>query len=330
MRQRLVWIDIAKGVGIIFVVVGHAGRGILNAGIADESGILPIIDRAIYAFHMPFFFILAGITFGLSPPVNIKHDLWRKLWRLFYTLVIWTYAFLAMRALAGKSANVDGSWFDLLVFPLPPFAHFWFLWALLINTAIWTALRLIFLPYMSELYFWIAAVIVSIMFNFAAALPNQMIPIFGPAINYSFAFTIGALIMVSPARNIVPSRNLAFSGIITFAAGIWAIIFFEPNTYNVTIGTVLALTLIAPMILISKNYGDTMWGRTSAFLGTISMAIYVMHTMFSASFRILLLELGVDYLVVHLALGIMAGVCGPLIVYLFVRRLGALRITGLA
>lgn len=330
MRQRLVWIDIAKGVGIIFVVVGHAGRGILNAGVADEGGLLPVIDSAIYAFHMPFFFLLTGITFGLSPPVNIQYDLLRKLWRLFYTLVIWTYAFLAMRALAGSSANVDGSWFDLLVFPLPPFAHFWFLWALLINTAIWTALRLISLPYMSEIHFWIAAVTISIIVKFAVVLPDQMIPILGSAINYSFAFTIGALIICSPARIIVPSRNAAFSGIVIFVVGILAIIFFQPNTYNVTIGTFLALSLIAPIILISKNYGDTIWGRILAFIGTVSMAIYVMHTMFSASFRILLLELGVDDLVVHLALGIMAGVFGPLIIYLFVRRLGALRITGLA
>jgi peptidoglycan/LPS O-acetylase OafA/YrhL len=44
---RLGWLDAAKGLGIILVVIGHVWtRG-------------PVRD-AIYAFHMPLFFIAAG------------------------------------------------------------------------------------------------------------------------------------------------------------------------------------------------------------------------------------------------------------------------------
>ena len=60
MHQRQNWIDIAKGVGIILVVVGHAGRGLQSAGLTDEGWLLPLMDRAIYAFHMPLFFVLSG------------------------------------------------------------------------------------------------------------------------------------------------------------------------------------------------------------------------------------------------------------------------------
>lgn len=49
MRQR--WIDIAKGIGIILMVVGHA----------DAPALL---KNWIYGFHMPLFFIIAGYTFN--------------------------------------------------------------------------------------------------------------------------------------------------------------------------------------------------------------------------------------------------------------------------
>ncbi len=43
-------IDIAKGFGIILMVIGHA----------EMPGIL---NRSIYLFHMPLFFIAAGYFF---------------------------------------------------------------------------------------------------------------------------------------------------------------------------------------------------------------------------------------------------------------------------
>lgn len=49
------WVDAAKGLGIIFVVLGHA--------IADTTQNVPIfgkIFQIIYSFHMPLFFFLSG------------------------------------------------------------------------------------------------------------------------------------------------------------------------------------------------------------------------------------------------------------------------------
>ena len=49
MNQRLKWIDIAKAIAIILMVVGH-------------SSIPSFISDFIYAFHMPLFFIASGWT----------------------------------------------------------------------------------------------------------------------------------------------------------------------------------------------------------------------------------------------------------------------------
>src|SRR4051794_36832842 len=59
-KGRVEWIDTAKGIAIILVVVGHDLRGLMAAGILPRAGATEIIDGWIYAFHMPLFFVLAG------------------------------------------------------------------------------------------------------------------------------------------------------------------------------------------------------------------------------------------------------------------------------
>lgn len=50
MRQRVEWIDGAKGLGIFLVVLGHA---------LAPGGLMPAV---IWTFHMPLFFFLSGLT----------------------------------------------------------------------------------------------------------------------------------------------------------------------------------------------------------------------------------------------------------------------------
>lgn len=50
-KERLNTLDIAKGIGIIFVVIAHVNY-------------MPALLTPIYSFHMPLFFILAGVVFN--------------------------------------------------------------------------------------------------------------------------------------------------------------------------------------------------------------------------------------------------------------------------
>jgi fucose 4-O-acetylase-like acetyltransferase len=49
MKKRETWADIAKAIGILGVVLGHAG--------------VPSIAKYMYWFHMPFFFLMSGYFF---------------------------------------------------------------------------------------------------------------------------------------------------------------------------------------------------------------------------------------------------------------------------
>ncbi|MDI9520821.1 MAG: acyltransferase family protein [Bacillota bacterium] len=52
-KERILWIDIAKGYGIFFIVLGH----VLRTGV---------VRQFLYSFHVPFFFILSGLTYRPS------------------------------------------------------------------------------------------------------------------------------------------------------------------------------------------------------------------------------------------------------------------------
>ena len=49
MNKRILWVDVAKAIGIYFIVLGH----VLTTGT---------LRRWIFAFHVPLFFFLAGVT----------------------------------------------------------------------------------------------------------------------------------------------------------------------------------------------------------------------------------------------------------------------------
>ena len=52
-QTRIDYLDIAKGIGILLVVMGHN----------DFSLISPFFFKLIYSFHMPLFFFMSGIFF---------------------------------------------------------------------------------------------------------------------------------------------------------------------------------------------------------------------------------------------------------------------------
>lgn len=102
--KRLDWIDIAKGIAITLVIVGHT--------VPNPSP----LRHAIFSFHMPVFFILAGYTFRPKP--------WRELLsgsvsRLLVPYVVlalaWQVPTFLMSSAPLTSGTLAGG-FEMLVF----------------------------------------------------------------------------------------------------------------------------------------------------------------------------------------------------------------------
>ncbi len=54
-KERVLWIDVARGIAILLVVLGHCIGNLYNPG-----------NRFILAFHMPLFFFLSGMCISES------------------------------------------------------------------------------------------------------------------------------------------------------------------------------------------------------------------------------------------------------------------------
>lgn len=87
--SRLLTIDVARGIGILLVVLGH------NAVFRESSHAL---YEAIYLFHMPLFFFVSGVTFRATSPGETLRKRARAL----------LVPYLAMGAVAVLAASQSG------------------------------------------------------------------------------------------------------------------------------------------------------------------------------------------------------------------------------
>ena len=70
-RKRIKWLDAAKGLGIFWVVCGHA----IISPMRSHSSVMQNIFQLIYVFHMPLMLCLSGYAFRLNIEVNVKTDI---------------------------------------------------------------------------------------------------------------------------------------------------------------------------------------------------------------------------------------------------------------
>lgn len=88
VKERIKWIDIAKTIGIILVIIGHTISTPLE------------FKKMLYCFHMPLFFFLSGINFNISKYNNAKEFLKAKFKSLiipYFILYMLNYLFLIIK-----------------------------------------------------------------------------------------------------------------------------------------------------------------------------------------------------------------------------------------
>lgn len=81
-NKRIGTIDVAKGLGIIFVIIGH-----LNYYFPDG------VNTIISSFHMPLFFIISGYTSGMLGSEKRKGKIISKVRKLLVPYFLWALIF---------------------------------------------------------------------------------------------------------------------------------------------------------------------------------------------------------------------------------------------
>lgn len=88
--KRIKYLDIARAIGIIFVIIGHISQN-------------EMITSIIYSFHMPLFFILSGYLYSKG---NIKSKVKRILIPYFvFSIISYLYWLCIERNFRGQDGN---------------------------------------------------------------------------------------------------------------------------------------------------------------------------------------------------------------------------------
>ena len=316
--DRLGWLDRARGIGLVLVVAGHAMVGLLSAGAAAPE--MKVINDFIYAFHMPLFFMLAGMTSAglMKQPLGTFAQ--RVGLRTLYPYVLWSIIFLGVHSLGAGMTNTQSGLDQILRLHLEPVAVYWFLLAIfvcqLLGRLLWRAPDLVVLP------------LAVLMIVVGLDLGHEPYLI-GKLSGYQFIHMVGFYLLAQRAglalftRLIDPAAR-GYGVTLSVASGL-TVATLTACFYVPTFATFWTLPAAfgASMLVMmaAARMGDGLLGRVLATFGASAMAIYVVHVIITGSTRIALdrlLNFQEPWIV--MALGTILGLLLPTIADLIAKR----------
>jgi len=312
--NRMAWIDIARGIGIVLVVYGHGMRG--NGLTADPASLFSLQDRWIYAFHMPLFFVLSGIFLWRSIGKNRGGFVKARWWHVIYPYLLWSGITAAIELAASHYVNSPLTWHDVMLIPVVPIEQYWFLYALLIGQLIaalvyprqWAFVAcavagLAVSPYLGD------AAILFTAFTFLPFLVTGVLaaPVLtGPVLTRPMAAGFCALAGWAALALLKPPADVGLQQLLPGLAGSAGVI-----------GLAFLLTRTGSAV------------RPLILLGQASMPIYVSHSIFTAGARVALKLVGVlPQNPVSLMLCVAAGLIAPFVLWQISSAMGWGRLLG--
>ena len=316
MTQRQVWQDAAKGIGIVLVVFGHVVMGMRDAGVLAAGSEVAWLLYAIYLFHMPLFFLLAGLNVEHSLGHGVSGYLRGKLWTVVYPYFLWSLLQGGVQMALAGDLNGSIGLSNLLSIGWAPFAQFWFLWSLAV-----CHVAILVLPRRGVALFAVAVAA-------AVASPWMPYPLEKTLFNFFF-YAIGLLLARrasgwQPAWSVLAWLSASFAGAVIVNAYVADLVFDQ------TPALPAALAGIAMVATVSKLVRGCAANFMQA-LGRMSMTIYILHILAAAGTRVALLKLhvpGAPWF--HVAIATVAGIALPVLAHRVLARLGWLSALGLA
>lgn len=127
--HRVDWVDTAKGICIVFVVMMHSVLGVEAA--AGETGWMHAVVAFAAPFRMPDFFLISGLFLSNVIARDWKLYLDRKVVHFAYFYILWMTIQFAVKApvFAGEMGWAGALQFYFVSF-LQPFGTLWFIYML--------------------------------------------------------------------------------------------------------------------------------------------------------------------------------------------------------
>jgi len=325
-RRRIEWIDAARGLGIILVVYGHVLIGAVAAGLMTKDNPLWLSDYAIYTFHMPLFFVLAGLNVERSIAKGKKDFLINKLWTIAYPYFLWSAIQGGIQLALPGMVNHQRSAMFLTTILWKPIAQFWFLYAL-------------FLCHMAALLVgqrrWLLATVG--LAAYAASLAD-----IGRPTTYVLGFYVAGIFLSDVLKQWTPSLRNCLVSVLGYGVFFAIAEHFGRRASGETTtsifslpATLLGIALLCTLGQLVAHLGGlsglgTWLSRLLTGLGIMSMTIYILHVLAATSARIALKRFGLTHLTEELVIGTIAGIALPVIAHVVLERTKLLTPLGLA
>ena len=309
-NKRNIWVDYAKGIGIILVVYGHVARGVFNAKIPMDTDVYRAIDSAIYTFHMPLFFFLSGLFFYES----FSNKKWitfisGKIDTILYPYILWSIIQGSIEVILGNFTNGHVTFNEVFSLLWAPRAQFWFLYSLF---QIFLISSLIYIKGNRAIL-----IIISILASFAYLLHFEFFGInFLKSLLPHFCFFSFGVFYNSISSTIYKHKfKVVWPLLLAFIAGqLWFHLY--ANLDYTSLGWLqflLALTSIL-FICIFCQIIEKYHIPPLLALGSFSMTIYLAHVIAASATRIVLKNIfHINNASIHLTLGLFIGLVGPII-----------------
>lgn len=314
-------LDVARGIAIVAVVLGHVVSGLIDAGAPGASAWSGDLNRALYLTHLPVFAFLTGL---LMPRGVERRGQWaylrERLELLLYLYLLWTLIQGTVEVAASGVTNRPTTWSDVFTI-WTPLAHLWFLPALAVATGVVVLVR----PWRGGIGSGIALLAVAAGSLAAWGWNGPVAGVQGLAL--LGWFTLGAA--VTHARYVsvlgqppvvlllVAAVSTSALLIVVAAAGhvtLPTVTDGARSVGSVALGAMGSVAGVATVVAIAAALAAR-WPAVAGLLAVVgkqSLAIYLAHIIFAAGTREMLEVAGVTDFVVVMVVATMVGVAGPL------------------
>ena len=336
MENRIGYIDIAKGLGILVIVLAHN----------DLAGYHPTLHKFIYAFHIPLFFFLSGMFFrpGRSFGDTLKrrfNTLMKPYFFALFIIYLGEAAFdnMSFQNIAGrvaKSLYATGHYID--------WVQLWFIPHLFAASLFaWVAWRALFGRIKMDWLRWalmfamLSAGVLTMPYFWPFTAPIIGKEFFGLPFSLDLVFASGFFFLIGYEVNQRPLEKffaspfvllLTFGGLLTLVLFLQPELDFNTRKYpSLWINTLEALLGIAMILSLARNLEK--WSERAAnifrYFGRISLVILIFHVPIQETLFGKYQRLGIPN-DPSIALAFLSGVLIPALIYeLAIRRNPVLR-----
>jgi uncharacterized membrane protein YcfT len=284
-RQRVDWVDYAKGFCIVFVVMMHSTLGVEAA--AGQEGWLHAVVAFARPFRMPDFFMISGLFLAQVIDRDWRMYLDRKVVHFAYFYLLWTAIQFALKApgLAAEHGLAGLAWLYLETF-WEPFGTLWFIYLLPIFFVVTKLARDWRIPWP---IIWLAAAALEIA---PIHTGYTVIDEFAARFVYFYTGYIFATRIFALAARAQKMPEAAVAGLVTWGVLNGALVFSGWSELPfVSLG--LGLAGAAAVVTLSALLAKIHWLGALRYCGENSIVIYLAFFLPMAASRTVLLKTGV-------------------------------------